>query len=572
MFSILKKRWLLKQHKKEIVEDIKLRYKLNDIVAQVISSRIEISDVNFFLFPTLRHQMPNPFVLKDMDCAVECVKKTLLAKERICIFADYDVDGATSCAVLKKFFKALGVECNVYIPDRITEGYGLSESAIKRISQHSTCIISVDCGSVSFEEIMLAKSLGMSMVVLDHHICTSRVADADAVVNPNRLDDTSGLHYMAAVGVTYMFIVALSSCLKDTYLKRLIETFDLLSLLDLVALGTVCDVMPLIKLNRVFVTQGLKILKKRQNVGLRNLSDTAALAEEPTVRHLGFVFGPMINAGGRVGDSMLGAKLLSTDSEAEAVKISTYLHECNVKRRKIQDDVMEEACQLIVEHGLDNVIVVCGDLWHVGVIGIVASRLKEIYDRPVAVISLDENGIGRASWRSIKGFNFGAAILLAKEKNLITEGGGHDMAAGFSVTKDKVEDLRLFLSNEFNKSSIQHHCFFDFELPISAFTSELFEQLSFLEPFGVGNATPVFKMTQISVINAKVVNNKHVSCILVDIFSKKSIPAIAFEAISNGIGKVLLTKNVVLSVIVTLRRSYWKHKETITCEIKDIIY
>ena len=431
---------------------------ISELLAGILAGRgVALDDVPRFLNPTLRDDLPDPFHLLDMDKAVARIMRALNEKQPIAVFGDYDVDGATSTALLHRYFAALGVSITPYIPDRMKEGYGPSvEGFAKLIDAGAQLIITVDCGTLAHAPIAYAASRGVDVMVLDHHLSSGALPDAVAVVNPNRVDETSPLTHLAAVGVTFLLLVALTKKLREAKFfgagslvlgsgtngpsqhpvpstQHRLEP-NLLSLLDLVALGTVCDVMPLTGLNRTLVAQGLKVMAGRRNLGLSVLSDVARLDESPNVYHLGFLLGPRINAGGRVGASGLGVALLTSDDAFAAQHMAEILDTHNAERQAIEAMVSEQAFAAAEAQSNLPVIMVAAAGWHQGVIGIVAGRLKEKFQRPAVVVSL-ENGMGKASARSVTGADFGAAVHAALAEALITHGGGHAMAAGLAWRK-----------------------------------------------------------------------------------------------------------------------------------------
>lgn len=577
--SVLGKTWHLKEVSEQQVSQMLQRIEgLSDISARLLVLKGLIADNALsFLEPKLKDTLPDPFHLIDMEKAVTRIITAITNKEKICIFGDYDVDGATSSAMLKRFLSSLECEVEVYIPDRILEGYGPSNMAIQKIQDTgSTLLITVDCGGTSYEPLAYAKNIGLDVIVIDHHIMAQSPPEAVAVINPNRMDETSKYTYIAAVGVSFLFMVGISTKLKQS--GKITEP-NLMQYLDLVALGTVCDVMPLIGLNRAFVIQGLKILASRQNIGLKMLSDIARLNEAPTAYHLGFVLGPRINAGGRVGKASLGSSLLSTESEDNAYKIAIALEQFNEERKLIEKQVLEEAMLLAEQTQQDkNIVFVYEEGWHPGVIGIVASKLKEKYQKPVAVIGIND-GIGKASCRSVKGVDFGNKILEAKLHNIIEAGGGHAMAAGFTVLPEKIEELYLFLNNAMEKEYLKflesNHSEYDADLTTNSLTLELVNEIYKLAPFGNGNSEPLFRLNNIYAISPKIVGQKHVSSILVpsyESYANKGIKAIAFGAVENNIGEILMNNvKKPISAIGYAQRNFWNGQYNIQFVVIDII-
>ncbi len=406
---------------------------------------ITLETVDDFLTPTLRGLMPNPSTLTDMDKAAARLVRAVVGDESVAVFGDYDVDGATSAALLYRYLSAVSKPPRLYIPDRITEGYGPNAPALLRLHQEGArLVVTVDCGATAYQPLAAAAAAGLDVIVLDHHATEAELPQATAVVNPNRIDDRSGQGTLCAAGVTFLTVVALNRALRQAGWFRERPEPDLLGWLDLVALGTVCDVVPLIGLNRAFVAQGLKVMARRANVGLTALSDVAGLNTPPEAYHAGFVLGPRVNAGGRVGTADLGTRLLTTENPSEAQGLARRLDDLNSERRQIEVTVLDAALAQIGDGDPGDVVFVAGTDWHAGVIGIVASRLMERYRRPACVVSLTD-GVGKGSGRSVRGVDLGAAVIAARQAGLLVSGGGHRMAAGFTVTSERIGDLRTFL-------------------------------------------------------------------------------------------------------------------------------
>ena len=580
--SISGKYWSAHSYDENFIAELQRYLGIDDFLARIISTRVSsITSAEQFLNPKIKSLLPDPFHLLDMQKAVDRIIEAINNNEKIGIFADYDVDGATSAALLKNLFRELGINTSIYVPDRITEGYGPSLDAMQKIKLQGTkLVITVDCGSVAFEALEYATTLGLDVIVVDHHISMDNLPHAVAVINPNRLDETSECKNLAAVGVSFLFAVALCKSLKELnfFNKSNLQPPDLMQYLDLVALGTVCDVMQLTGLNRAFVAQGLKVAKNRVNIGYRALSDLATIQEPPNCYHLGFILGPRINAGGRVGKSWLGAHLLSTIFEQEALEIATELEKYNEERKAIEYTVLEEAMSLAQEQVNDPSLFIVGNKWHPGVIGIVAGRLKEKYNKPVAIIALND-GIGKASCRSIKGVDFGCKIIEAKQKGLVVAGGGHAMAAGFTVEEKQIHELGQFLNQKFAKDlqSTESHLreFYDIDLSTAAATLELLAQIDKLEPFGNGNPAPVFRFSDVYVLRADIVGSKHIKVIFAptkDSYSSKPLSGIAFNVVGTEIGNILLSpKSHRLSILGKLKANKWQDKETVQFQLYDII-
>jgi single-stranded-DNA-specific exonuclease len=556
------------------------KHSLNEVIARLLITRgIRLEEVESFLNPTIKQFLPDPFHLKDMVIAANRLADAVINNQKITIFGDYDVDGATSSALLKRFFALLGFEVGVYIPDRITEGYGPNSNAFRLLKEQGTeIIVTVDCGTMAFEPLEVAAQLSLEVIVVDHHLSGDTLPKAVAIINPNRIDESSPYRYLAAVGVAFLLAVAVKVKLKEKgFFKDKAEP-DLLSLLDLVALGTVCDVVPLEGLNRAFVKQGLKILSKRQNTGLSVLYDICGVNDYPNTYHLGFILGPRINAGGRVGQADLGVKLLSSDDFMHSNSIARMLNEFNEERKAIEMMVLEEAMDQAEQHASNSsVIMVKGNNWHPGVIGIVASRLKEKFNKPIAVIALD-NEVGKASCRSIKGVDFGSAIVSAKMLELVTAGGGHAMAAGFTVPAHKIEDLRGYLEERFakeilasNQSNIRY---FDAFLSTNGLTVDLAKTLEQLGPFGSGSPEPRVLIDNLYVVNYQIFSESHIKLVLANSRSGtgQSFKAMAFRAIGTPIGDALLNSSgKPLHLVGHIKINRWQGSEKAELMIDDVI-
>ena len=429
-----------------------------DIVARVLAGRgVAVDAAPGFLAPALKVLMPDPSLLTDMDKAAARIADAVAAGETIAVFGDYDVDGATSVALFARFLRHQGGDPILYIPDRIFEGYGPNVEALRKLATAGAkLVIAVDCGSTSFEALAAARELGLDVVVLDHHQLGTEMPAAVALVNPNRQDDLSGLTQLAAVGVAFLAVVAVNRELRRRgwYASR--PEPDLLVWLDLVALGTICDVVPLTGLNRAFVAKGLLTMARRGNRGLAALADVARLGGAPAPYHLGFVLGPRINAGGRIGDAALGARLLASDDAAECERLAAELDRLNQERQAIEAVMLEEACaEAAAEIGQGDgpaVIVTASTRWHPGVVGLIASRLKDRFHRPAVAIAFQPNGLGSGSGRSIAGVDLGHAIRVAVERGLLVKGGGHALAAGLTIEQPRLGELRAYLEEALGRT------------------------------------------------------------------------------------------------------------------------
>ncbi len=522
------------------------RHGLPELIARVLAGRgVGVEEAARFLEPTLRALMPDPSTLTDMDRAVERIARAVIAGEKIAIFADYDVDGATSASVLCRLLTSLGTPPVVYVPDRITEGYGPNAEAIRRLGdQGARLIITVDCGATSHEAFAGAKAGGLDIVALDHHPAGENLPPADAIVDPNRQDDLSGQGHLAAVGVTYLTAVGLCRLLRQkNFFSRDRPPPDLLALLDLVALGTVCDVVPLVGLNRAFVVKGLEVMKLRHNPGLTALSDVARLGGPPSAYHLGFLIGPRINAGGRIGDAGLGARLLSCDDRMEAERIAALLDRLNGERQAIEQAALAEAENIVAVQGETPVLVVSGAGWHPGIVGLVASRLKERHRRPAIAIGFDETGRGIGSGRSVPGVDLGAAIRAAAETGLLLKGGGHAMAAGLTVMKDRLAELSEFLNTRLEADvtvALANRALkLDSVVTAGGAKPDLVTLIEKAGPYGAGHPEPLFALPGHRIADSGIVGQGHVRATFVSPDNQR-LEAIAFRAAEEPVGELLL--------------------------------
>jgi single-stranded-DNA-specific exonuclease len=523
-------------------------FSADDLVDQLLLARgVDRDDLERHRQPTIRGFMPDPAIFRDMEAAADRLANAVEAGEQITVYGDYDVDGATSAAVLIRLLRDLGLTADYYIPDRLMEGYGPSGEALVRIGEGgSKLIVTVDCGAMAYEALSEAKAAGLEVIVVDHHKCAAQLPDAFALVNPNRLDeddDAAGFGHLAAVGVAFLLGAALIRNLRGRgYFAARAEP-RLLDLLDLVALGTVADVAQLRGLNRAFVAQGLKVMAARGNIGLMALVKVSRLNRAPICSDLGFALGPRINAGGRVGKSDLGVRLLTTLDPQEAMEIAQELDRLNEDRRQIEADVQIEAeAQLAGQHNR-AVVVVAGQGWHPGVIGIVAGRIKEKTGKPSIVIAIDDDGIGKGSGRSIYGVDLGAAIIAAREMDLLVAGGGHAMAAGLTINAEKVDALASWLDSRLGEDIAASTA--DRSLSCDAMVSPRGLQPSFVEamegagPYGMGWPAPRIIVGPVRVVKCDIVGKDHVRAI-VSGDDGASFKAMAFRQGESELGQMLL--------------------------------
>ena len=519
----------------------------DDIVRQLLLSRgVPAEDIERHRQPTLRNFLPDPSLFRDMDVAADRIAQAVLAGETITIYGDYDVDGATSSALLIRLLRDLGVEAGYYIPDRLLEGYGPSGEALVRLGQSgSSPIVTVDCGAMAHEALAMAHDAGIDVIVVDHHKCSAELPKTVALVNPNRLDeeDDAAAHgHLAAVGVAFLLGIALVRTLRQRGFFAGRKEPDLLALLDVVALGTVADVAALHGLNRAFVAQGLKVMARRDNIGMSALIDASRLKRSPACSDLGFALGPRINAGGRVGESTLGVRLLTTRDPEEARTIAAQLSALNDERRAIEAEVQEAAEQQIAAQHNRAVHLVAGEGWHPGVIGIVAGRIKEKTGKPAVVIALDGD-TGKGSGRSISGVDLGAAIIRARGEGLLVAGGGHAMAAGLTVDADKVDRLADWLDHTLEghvaRASATRDMALDIAVAPGGLTSELVNSLEEAGPYGVGWPGPRVAVGPVRLVKCDIVGTDHVRLIAAG-DDGKSFKGIAFRAAESDMGQALL--------------------------------
>ena len=575
--SLSGKSWILKQFNKEDLIFIKNNYSLDEITSKLLSIRkIKKEEINSFLNPSIKNFLPNPNILLDMEKATSRVYQAILNTDKIGIFGDYDVDGATSTALLGNYFSELDLGYEIYIPDRKKEGYGPSVDSFKElINKGVRLIFTVDCGTLSFDAINFAKDNNIDVIVLDHHQSEVKLPKAFSIVNPNRFDENSDLQYLCAVGVAFMFLVSLNRKLrqKKWFLQNKIEEPNLINFLDLVTLGTICDVVPLKGLNRAFVKQGLKIIKSKKNLGIKTLLDICKIEANPTVYHLGFMLGPRINAGGRVGKCSHGANLLLNKNPKSSFKLASELDQYNKERQILEKDLLQKILNETKNYSNDPVFILSGKNWHEGIIGIVAARLKDKFNKPVILISIDGD-TGKASARSIVGFDIGSVIISATQDKILLKGGGHKMAGGFSIKVEKIDQFKKFVFKKFKNTNEDltkdKPLFLDSVISPSAINLEFFNKVYLLSPFGSGNPEPKFVVEDVKTINGKIVGGKHIKSILVG-KDGSSIKTIAFNSVNSDLGEYLLKKNNKLfNIAGKLSLNEWKGQSNVEFIIDDI--
>lgn len=554
------------------------RHGLTDLLSRVLAGRgLGPDEVEAYLEPTLRRHMPDPSTLTDMEAAAERLADAAQKGEAVAIFGDYDVDGATSSALLADWLAAAGARPRIHIPDRIFEGYGPNVEAIRQLRQDgATLLVTVDCGTTSFEALAAAATIGFDVVVIDHHQAGEALPPAVAIVNPNRLDDLSGQGHLAACGVTFLTLVAANRALRRRGWWSTRPEPDLTTALDLVALGTVADVVPLRGLNRAYVVRGLAVMQRRERIGLRALMDLARLDGPPRPYHLGFLLGPRINAGGRIGDASLGARLLRTRDESEAQRIAETLDRLNRERQTLEagmlEQAMDEAGTALGQNGAAASIVTASAQWHPGVVGLVAARLKERFGLPSFAIAFDGD-TGTGSGRSIEGVDLGRAVRGAVEAGLLVKGGGHAMAAGLTIMRDRLGPFRRYLEDELaaavERARKGRSLAIDGALAPSGATPEMIASMDQAGPFGQGNPEPVFALPAVTVGFADVVGDAHVKLRL-KAPDNQALDAIAFRAVGQPLGDALLAaRGAPVHVAGTLSIDRWGGREKVQLRVID---
>jgi single-stranded-DNA-specific exonuclease len=576
--SLTGRRWRARNSDDRLALALAQRLGVPEVVGRVLAGRgVSLEAAEDFMRPTLRAALPDPASIVDMERAARRLAEAIRAGESVAVFGDYDVDGATSSALLQRFFAALGRPLRIYIPDRLKEGYGPNAPALRRLAAEGVkLVVTVDCGTLAFAALAAAREAGLEVVVVDHHLAEPALPAALAVVNPNRVDPGArGEHgQLAAVGVAFLLVVAVNRVLRETGFHAGREAPDLMQWLDLVALGTVCDVVPLTGVNRALVTQGLKVMAQRRNTGLAALADVAGVKSPPGTYHLGFVLGPRVNAGGRVGRADLGARLLTTADAAEAAAIAAELDRLNRERQAIEQEVLAEA---LAQAGASRgpLALAAGEGWHPGVIGIVASRLREATDRPSLVVALDESGRGKGSGRSVPGVDLGAAVTAARQAGLLIDGGGHPMAAGLTVEAARLDELRAFLearlAPQLEERGEAAGLGLDGALAVGGATAELYDLLAQAGPYGAGNPEPRFALPGVRLVQADVAGEKHVRC-LVAAANGGRLRAVAFRSLDGALGPALLQARQTgraLHLAGHLRADDWRGERRVQFVIED---
>ncbi|AMX92683.1 single-stranded-DNA-specific exonuclease RecJ [Mesorhizobium sp. M7A.F.Ca.CA.002.10.1.1] len=552
-------------------------YGVPDIVARVLAGRgVTAEQTERFLDPTIRDLLPDPASLTDMHRAAARIAAAVMAREKVAIFGDYDVDGAASSALLKRFLTHFSVPSEIYIPDRIFEGYGPNPDAMRElVSRGATLIVTVDCGTNSAASIDAANEAGADVVVLDHHQVGGALPAAIAVVNPNRDDDLSGQGHLCAAGVVFLALVQTARILRS----RMADATppDLLSLLDIVALATVCDVVPLTGVNRAFVVKGLQMARQQKNEGLAALARVSRIGEPISTFHLAYLIGPRINAGGRIGDAALGSRLLATDDPVEARTIAETLDRLNQERQLMEQEMLAAAraeadAELAGGNG-PAIVVTASNSWHPGIVGLLASRLKDHARRPAFAIAFNANGIGTGSGRSVSGFDLGRLVREAAIAGLIVKGGGHGMAAGITVERARLGELRAFFEEraaaDVFRLQGEESLAIDGALAAEGATLSLLDALEQAGPFGAGHVAPVFALPRHRLADARPVGTNHIR---VELQSESGgrIQAIAFRAVDTALGEFLFkNRGKTIHVAGSLSGNYWNGNRTVQFRITD---
>jgi single-stranded-DNA-specific exonuclease len=576
--SLTGRRWRAREADLGLTEAFRRRFSLPEIAARLMAARgVLMDDAEAFLAPTLKTHFPDPSSFKDMDEAARVIEDAIVAGRSCAVLADYDVDGGSSAAQLVRYFRARGRTLQIYVPDRMKEGYGPSVLAFERLKADGVeLVITVDCGAAAEGPLNAAADLGLDVIVLDHHLMAGAPPKARAVVNPNRLDDTSGQGHLTAAGVVLVTLAAVNREARKRGSIGANNLPDLIQMLDLAAIGTVCDVAPLTGFNRAIVSQGLKILRNGKNIGMVALAENAGRKGQATVYDFGFILGPRINAGGRVGDASLATKLLSTEDPEEARELAATLEALNQERRAREAEMLADAeSEALAEAEKRSVVIVGSHRWHPGVIGIAAGRLKDRLMKPTIVLGgVSEYEPAKGSGRSTPGVNLGAAVAAAKAAGLLINGGGHAAAAGLTVEWDKVEALKDFLSDalapEIAAAAGEARALsIDAAGAIGAMDLGLIEALDRIGPYGQGHPEPMFALPDVRVCFAKLVKEEHVRFTLEDSRGAR-IGGIAFRAMKSPLGEALMKKDAVYHAAVRVKKNEWNGAVKAEVEIVDL--
>ncbi|MGB1076683.1 MAG: single-stranded-DNA-specific exonuclease RecJ [Bdellovibrionales bacterium] len=582
--SLMKNRWVFQNIDDAIVERIMQVHGLPEIVSRLLVARnVDVDAVESFLYPKLSQHFPDPMSLKDMPEFAKWIVGEIQAGKKIGLFGDFDVDGSTSTAIFIKFFRALGLETPFHIPDRLSEGYGPNVNALAKLKEQGCDIVLIaDCGTTSFDVIEQGRALGLDIAIFDHHQAEDTLPEANFIINPKRNDDDSGLDMLCAAAVCFLACVAINTEYRKAGLFDGKQEPPLKDWMDLVAMATVCDMVPLTGANRLFVQYGLQKMATTENIGLKALCEISGVKGVPTTMNMGFGLGPRINAGSRVHQADLGAKLLSSEDGEEALNIAWTLNDCNDKRKEIQAQMMQEALGQVASGNLDEqeFIFVADETWHAGLSGLVAGQVKERFGKPTVCVTFAENEKGelegRGSGRSVVGVNMAAAFIDARNEGLLLKGGGHAMAGGFTVTPDKIPALKTFLNNhvrdQLNGKPILP------EKEIDAIVSVSGAHLDFVKlieahggPYGQGNPEPMFVIPNARVQRVDIVGKNHVRCYISDLEGGRSIKAMAFGAAGTSMGQALLEQSHMQNfhLLGQFKVNEWQGRESVDFFIKD---
>ena len=578
--SINKAKWILPKECPEYKRDLfKQKFGLSDLISYILANRnFEIDHLSNYLYPKIKNLMPDPLELIDMDKVVDRLSHAVINKETVGIFGDYDVDGACSAAIVSSFLSSLGCNVEIHIPDRFSEGYGPNSDALKQLENKGcNLILTVDCGITAHEPLKEAYENGVDVIVVDHHITGPVLPKAFAIINPNRFDQKTDLTYLSAAGVCFITMVGLNRSLKNNNFFENKSITDLKNFLDLVALATVCDVVPLKNLNRAFVTSGLKVMSFRKNHGLNALFDLAKIDEMPNEQNLGFALGPRINAAGRLGNSKLGVELLCSKDEIQASMLAQQLNDLNIKRREIQNIVLDEALEIIEKEKLyeRKLIIVYKKGWHEGVLGIVAGKIKDTYHKPTIIISLNEQNIGKGSGRSVPGIDMGSIIISAHQSELLLSGGGHSMAAGLTISENKINEFYSFFEfklQKLNKNETSKEYFIELIINVGAANRKLLDEIKLMAPFGSYNPEPIIVMKNISINGLRKIGHdgRHLAFYIKDSIGDR-VDGIAFNVTESSIGQAIniASNGPLLNVLGYLRENKFNKKPQF--HLKDCI-
>jgi single-stranded-DNA-specific exonuclease len=571
--SLLGRKWIARAADTDVTA-VQQASGLDRVRSALLAGRgIEGADADRYLNPSLKTDLPNPSILTDMDKAAGLILDGIEAGKNITLFSDYDVDGGTSAAQMIRWGRGLGYEFGLHVPDRIRDGYGPSRQAFEKLKGEGVdLVVTLDCGAAAHEALNGAAALNLPVIVIDHHLMDG-LPPAEAIVNPNRLDDESGLGHLAAAGVTFMLVVALNRAAKQ---RGMVPQLDIRELLGLAGLGTVCDVVPMIGLNRTLVCQGMKVMDRQRIAGLNALAAVAKATPPFTTYHSGFVLGPRINAGGRIGRSEMGAELLSTDDPAIATAHAYELDRLNRERRAMQDDMLRAATEQAERQDNRAVIIVSMEGWHPGVIGIVAGRLKDRFERPAIVIGIDEDGIGKGSGRSIPGVDLGTSFAKAKKAGLLVSGGGHAMAGGLTVDGARVEELTNWLEDELSTdvaiSRAAPISKVDLSLAPSAVDLALLDIIDSVGPYGPQNPGPIFALSDVRIAFAKALNGGHVR-FTAEGRGGDRISGILFRGDETDLGQALLSAGEKrVHLLGQIKRNNYQGRETADFHLRDLAW